>query len=171
MYEGNYPVLQSEPPSKVYPVSNKANWRSQTWLDKMPGSPFLLNRGHLCKYSIATVKTRMIWGGEGNPKHTIPEGRKEQGREIIKKHWKRQPENANATGSQQSTVSRSRSYWSAVTGLNSIHRRDVSAIWTTGCPQITSIRSLEIPCCTAIPALQWETPAFLTMILDFNSDI
>lgn len=56
----------------------------------MPASPFLLDRGHLCKYSIATVKTGMIWGGGGNPKQTIQEGRKEQGREIITKHWKRE---------------------------------------------------------------------------------
>lgn len=44
----------------------------------------------------------MIWGGGGNPKQTIQMGRKEQGRELVKKHLKRQPENANTTGSQQS---------------------------------------------------------------------
>lgn len=139
----------------------------------MPASPFLLDRGHLYKYNIATVKTRMIWGGGVNPKHTIPEGREEQGREIIKETLEkiRQSENRHATGSQQSTVSCSRSYWSAVARLNSIHRRGLSAISITGCPQITSTQSLEIPCHIAISALWWEIPAFLSTILDFNSNI
>lgn len=56
----------------------------------MPDSPFLLDRGHLSKFNSAAVKTGMIWGGGDKPKQNIQEGRKEQGREIIKKHGKRE---------------------------------------------------------------------------------
>lgn len=55
----------------------------------MPDSPFLLDRGHLLKYNIVAVKTGMIRGGGDNPKQNFQEGRKKQGREIIKKHGKR----------------------------------------------------------------------------------
>lgn len=62
----------------------------------MPGSLFLLSRGHLCKDNIATAKTGVIWVGGSNLKQTIQQERSREGNleETVEKmvwlyacHW------------------------------------------------------------------------------------
>lgn len=79
----------------------------------------------------------MIWGGGGNPKQTIQMGRKEQGRELVKKHLKRQPKNANATGSQQSIARHSEH--NSVTRLNFMYQGYICYL-NTGVHSIASMK-------------------------------
>lgn len=116
----------------------KANWRSWAQVDKMPASLFLLSRGHLCKDNIATSKTGMIWVGGGNLKQTIHQERPREGNleETVEKiRWS---DYMHVIGSQQRTASCSRSYWSAVTSLSSLHCRGVSGFWTVRYPTCPS---------------------------------
>lgn len=134
----------------------------------MPASPFLPNRGHLCKDNIATAKTAMIPVGGGNLKQAIL-ARKTKGEKSGRKsrkdmmfwiyacHW------VSAAHSKLFKKLLKCNHQTELTPLQGCNL----AFEQQG-TQLASLQSLEAPCSAAIPALGWKSHSFLTIILNFS---
>lgn len=166
MYKGNFPVQQSVPAFNFYPV--KANSRSWAQVDKMPEKPVPAQWKSPLQGQYCHSKDWYDSGWRRQPQ-TNHSSRKDQGRDIWKKQWKRE-DGLNICislgfSSAQQAVHEGTEVQSS-DWAHSIAR--VYAAFEHQGTQLTSLHSLEAPCSAAIPAFRWETHAFLTMITNFS---